>query len=225
VQDVSFTLYRGEILGIAGVLGAGRTELLRALFGAEQPSAGEVEIRGQRVHPVSPEQMKALGLALAPENRKEEGLVQLLSVRGNMCLASLSRIARYGFTTARRERDVVQRRIREVDIKTATVDAPVSSLSGGNQQKVVLGKWLNTQPEVLLLDEPTRGIDVRAKQQVFDIIRDLSSRGIASLVVSSELEELLDICHRILIMRHGRITDEVDGDTATLDRIFTLCMQ
>jgi ABC-type sugar transport system ATPase subunit len=225
VQDVSFTLHRGEILGIAGVLGAGRTELLKALFGAERPASGEVEIRGQLVHPFSPEQMKALGLALAPENRKEEGLVQLMSVRANMVLASLSRIARHGFTTARREREIVRQRVQEVDITTATVDAPVSSLSGGNQQKVVLGKWLTTQPDVLLLDEPTRGIDVRAKQQVFDIIRALSTRGIASLVVSSELEELLDICHRILIMRHGRITNEVDGDTATLDQIFTLCMQ
>jgi ribose transport system ATP-binding protein len=224
-EQVSFTLHRGEILGIAGLLGSGRTELLRALFGADRADTGEVEIGGTVVRPASPGQMKRLGVALAPEKRKEEGLVQILSTRTNMCLASLEKVARRGIVTRSRELDVVRRRIEEASIKVSDPEAAVSSLSGGNQQKVVLGKWLATEPAVMLLDEPTRGIDVRAKQQIFQIMWDLSRKGIASLVVSSELEELLDVCHRILVMNKGRITAEVDPANARLDSLFAACME
>ncbi len=224
-RDVHFSLHRGEILGIAGVLGSGRTELLRALFGADRATAGEVTLGNRTLRPAGPEQMKDLGMALAPENRKDEGLVQLLSTRANFCLASLDRIAPTGVTSVRRERAVVDQRRRDVDLTVADADAPVSSLSGGNQQKVVIGKWLNTEPLVLLLDEPTRGIDVQAKRQMFQILWKLSRQGIASLVVSSELEELLDVCHRVLIMRDGRITGEIDPATTTLEQLFSLCMQ
>jgi ribose transport system ATP-binding protein len=224
-EQVSFTLHRGEILGIAGLLGSGRTELLRALFGADRADAGEVEIGGSVVRPASPGQMKRLGVALAPEKRKEEGLIQILSTRTNMCLASLEKVARRGIVTRSRELDVVRRRIEEASIKVPDPEAAVSSLSGGNQQKVVLGKWLATEPAVMLLDEPTRGIDVRAKQQIFRIMWDLSRKGIASLVVSSELEELLDVCHRILVMNKGRITGEVDPATARLENLFAACME
>jgi ABC-type sugar transport system ATPase subunit len=169
--------------------------------------------------------MKRLGVALAPEKRKEEGLIQILSTRTNMCLASLEKVARRGIVTRSRELDVVRRRIEEASIKVPDPEAAVSSLSGGNQQKVVLGKWLATEPAVMLLDEPTRGIDVRAKQQIFRIMWDLSRKGIASLVVSSELEELLDVCHRILVMNKGRITGEVDPATARLENLFAACME
>lgn len=224
-EQVSFTLHRGEILGIAGLLGSGRTELLRALFGADRPDAGEVEIAGKVVRPSSPAQMKRLGLAFAPEKRKEEGLVQILSTRANLCLASLEKVARRGMITRARELSAVRRRIEQASIKVPDPNAAVSSLSGGNQQKVVLGKWLATEPAVMLLDEPTRGIDVRAKQQIFQIMWDLSRKGIACVVVSSELEELLDVCHRILIMNKGRMTGDVDPAVVRLDRLFAACME
>jgi len=224
-EQVSFTLHRGEILGIAGLLGSGRTELLRALFGADRADAGSIEIGGVAVRPTSPGQMKRLGVVLAPENRKDDGLVQILSTRANLCLASLEKLSRRGFVSRAREVASVRRTIERAAIKVPDPDAAVSSLSGGNQQKVVLGKWLATEPAVMLLDEPTRGIDVRAKQQIFQIMWDLSRRGIASLVVSSELEELLDVCHRILIMNKGRITGEVDPAVARLDTLFAACME
>jgi ribose transport system ATP-binding protein len=224
-QDVNFTLHRGEILGIAGVLGSGRTELLRALFGADRATEGHVHIGGASIRPASPTQMKSLGVAFAPENRKDEGLVQILSIRANFCLASLDRIARRGFTSRRREVTAVGKQSHEVDLTAPDIEAAVSSLSGGNQQKVVIGKWLNTEPRVLLLDEPTRGIDVKAKRQIFQILWNLSRQGLSSVVVSSELEELLDVCHRVIIMRNGRITGEIDPATSSLEQLFSLCMQ
>jgi len=223
-QDVSFAVKRGEILGIAGLLGSGRTELLRAIFGADPPDEGELVLEGVSVRPTSPEQMKRLGVALTPENRKEQGLVLLLSTRVNLCLASLDRIATHGFLTRLRERVIVDRNIRELDIAVANVDAPITYLSGGSQQKVVVGKWLNTQPRLMLLDEPTRGIDLQAKQQMFQLIWEMSKRGISSIVVSSELEELLDLCHRILIMRQGQIVGEVRPQELSLDTLFAVCM-
>jgi ribose transport system ATP-binding protein len=223
-RDISFTLYEGEILGIAGQLGSGRTELLRSLFGADPPDGGEVLLEGRVVRPESPEQMKRLGVALAPEKRKEEGLVQLLSSRANICLAGLSRIARRGFVTRGAEQEVAARYVRDINIEVADPGAPVSFLSGGNQQKVVLAKWLHTDPRVILLDEPTRGIDVQAKQQIFQIIWDLSRKGISTIVVSSELEELMSVCHRILVLRQGRLHGEIIPNESTLEEL-ALCIQ
>jgi ABC-type sugar transport system ATPase subunit len=224
-HDVSFTLHKGEILGIAGLLGSGRTELLRTLAGADIPSGGTVLLEGECVYPRSPAQMKRLGVVLIPENRKDQGLVQMLSVRSNICLASLDRIAAHGFTTRRREMNAVRSTIGDLAIVAPNPEFPVSSLSGGNQQKVVLGKWLNTQPRIMLFDEPTRGIDLQAKLQIFRLIIRLSTEGISSLIVSSELEELMDICHRILIMKNGRVAGFVDPSVSPLDELFGLCMQ
>jgi ribose transport system ATP-binding protein len=223
-HDVGFTLRRGEVLGIAGLLGSGRTELLRGLFGADPPDTGVVVVQGKEVRPRSPLQMKNLGIAFAPEKRKEEGLIQMLSTRVNICLASLSRISSRGFTTRARERKVVWQRVRDVDILVADSEAPVSSLSGGNQQKVVLAKWLGTDPCVMLLDEPTRGIDLQSKQQIFEILWGLSRRGISSIVVSSELEELIGMCHRILVMKGGRIVGDVVPSKTSLEKLFALCI-
>ncbi|MCY3023406.1 MAG: sugar ABC transporter ATP-binding protein [Planctomycetota bacterium] len=223
-HDVNFTLYRGEVLGIAGMLGSGRTELLRALFGAEAFDAGEIVIGGRSVRTVTPSLMKDLGVAFTPENRKEQALVQILSTRANLCLASLDRISTLGFTTRRRERSVVNRLVARLSVRMPDTEQPVSSLSGGNQQKVVVGKWLNTEPRVILFDEPTRGIDVQAKQQIFQIMWDLSRQGISSLFVSSELEELLEVCHRILIMKKGTLRGEVQPGTLSVDELFVRCM-
>ncbi|MBN2457112.1 MAG: sugar ABC transporter ATP-binding protein [Sedimentisphaerales bacterium] len=224
-KDINFKLYNGEVLGIAGMLGSGRSELLRAIFGAEPFDAGEIKLAGIAVKHATPAIMKRLGIAFTPENRKEEGLVQLLSARANMVLASLGKIATSGFTTIKRERSVAKELIKRLDIQVFDIEQQVSSLSGGNQQKVVIGNWLNTNPRAILFDEPTRGIDVQAKQQIFQIMWNLSRRGVSSIFVSSELEELLEVCHRILVMKKGRIVDEVWPHTLSVEELFVLCME
>lgn len=223
-SDVNFTLHEGEILGIAGMLGSGRTELLKAIFGAEAFREGEIEIGGQIVRKPSPPKMKDLGVALTPENRKEEGLVQTLSTRANLCMASMSRIACLGFITGLKESAVAGQYVDQLQIKISSLTTPVSSLSGGNQQKVVVGKWLDTRPRVILFDEPTRGIDVLAKQQIFQVMWDLSREGISSVFVSTELEELIEVCDRILVMRKGQIVGDVKPSDVTTDELFTMCM-
>lgn len=222
---LDFDLREGEILGIAGMLGSGRTELLRALFGADPVDAGEIEVGGRVVRGGTPDRMKAAGLAFTPEERKTQSLVQLLSCRANVCMAAQARIARYGFTTRARETPVVQRCVERLAIKLADPEQPVSALSGGNQQKIVVGKWLQTQPRVVLFDEPTRGIDVEAKQQIFQMMWDLSRQGVASIFVSSELEELVEVCHRIIIMKRGRLCGEVHPGQLSADELYVRCME
>jgi ribose transport system ATP-binding protein len=224
-QKVNFTLNRGEVLGIAGMLGSGRTELLRALFGADPFDSGEIIFAGQKVKSPTPQRMCRLGLAFTPEERKEQALVQILSTRSNACLASLDRVSFKGLLTRGRERAVVNRMVDKLAIKLPDMEQPVSSLSGGNQQKIVVAKWLNTHPKVILFDEPTRGIDVQAKQHIFQVMWDLSRQGISSIFVSSELEELVEVCHRILIMKKGMIVDEADPATLAGDDLFVRCME
>ena len=224
-QDVDFDVREGEVLGIAGLLGSGRTELLRAIAGADVPVSGDVLVNGTVTHPSDPGIMKRAGVVMAPESRKDHGLVTSLSVRANLCLAALTRLSERGFVSTRREDELVTTAIRECGIGVPDQRMPVSALSGGNQQKVVLGKWLATDPRVLLLDEPTRGIDLSARAQIAQTITALSKRGLATVVVSSELEELLLLCHRILVMRHGRIVGELDGGTTTLEELLAQCME
>jgi ribose transport system ATP-binding protein len=224
-RGVTFTLHRGEVLGIAGMLGSGRTELLRAIFGAEPCDEGEMRLEGRPVRAISPAQMKARGVAYTPENRAEQSLVQVLSTRANLCLAGLDRIAPWGVITRRRERSVAAGLVRSLKIGAPDLERPVASLSGGNQQKVVVGKWLHTRPRVILFDEPTRGIDVQAKQQIFEIIWDLSRQGIGSLFVSSELEELIEVCHRVLIMKSGRVVESLPVEGLTVEELFRRCME
>jgi ribose transport system ATP-binding protein len=224
-HNVSFTLNRGEVLGIAGMLGSGRTELLRAIFGADRFDSGELEFAGKTVHTPTPQRMRGLGMAFTPEERKEQALVQILSSRSNTCLASLDRISRGGLLTKKAERSVVDRMVKQLAIKLPDMEQPVSSLSGGNQQKIVIAKWLNIAPKVILFDEPTRGIDVQAKQQIFQVMWDLSRQGISSIFVSSELEELVEVCNRILIMKRGTITQEVDPHKTSADELFVRAME
>lgn len=224
LYDVSLSVRRGEILGIAGLVGAGRTELLRTICGADRAQSGEIIVAGKVVDRPNPGRMKGLGIGLTPENRKEEGLVLNLNTRENLCLASLSRMSWKGLIWRARQALTVQRNISELQIRVPDVEAPVATLSGGNQQKVVVGKWLNTEPRILLFDEPTRGIDIQAKQQIFQLIWDLSKKGIGTIFVSSELEELVDVCHRILIMREGRITGEVYPESVSPQKLFEYCV-
>jgi ribose transport system ATP-binding protein len=223
-HDVSFRLREGEILGIAGMLGSGRSELLRAVFGADPFDSGEVLVEGRLASSPSPESMKRRGVAMTPENRKEEGLIQSLSTRENLCLANLGRISRRGFIRQALERQIVERQIRDLEILVPDDRTPVATLSGGNQQKVVVGNWLNTSPKVILLDEPSRGIDVNAKQQIFQIVWKLARDGISSIIVSTELEELLEVCGRILVMRYGRIVGEVDPTAVSVGQLYTMAM-
>jgi ribose transport system ATP-binding protein len=224
-ENVNFALYKGEVLGIAGMLGSGRTELLKAIFGAEEFDAGQIIIDGVSFEKVTPQIMKSMGVAFTPEDRKKEGLIQILSTRANMCLASMDQIASNGFTSKALETKAVGRQVDKLQIKVADIEDEVSSLSGGNQQKVVVGNWLGTEPKVILFDEPTRGIDVQAKQQIFEVIWKLSGEGISSIIVSSELDELLEVCHRILIMKTGRIVGQVSPAQLSADELFVMCME
>jgi ribose transport system ATP-binding protein len=223
-HNIDFTVHRGEILGIAGMLGSGRTELLRAIFGADSFDNGQIILGGRTLTRTSVRGMKRLGTALIPENRKEQSIIPNLSVRANLCLASLDTIGWNGLTSERRENAVARQFVQRLDIKLANLRVPIHSLSGGNQQKVVVGKWLNTQPRVMLFDEPTRGIDLQAKQQIFQIMWNLSREGIGSVFVSSELEELLEVCHRILIMRSGEIIGEVRPEDISVEELVVRCM-
>nr|OAP93800.1 sugar-transporting ATPase [Rhizobium leguminosarum] len=224
-EDISFDLYPGEILGFAGLLGAGRTEVLKSIFGADGFSSGTIEFEGRVISAPTPRTMKSLGLGYTPENRKEAGLVQMLSSHDNLCLASLSRIAAGGVITAAKEEPFVQQQIRDLAINVPNAKLPVSSLSGGNQQKIVIGNWLNTSPKVMFFDEPSRGVDVQARQQIFEIIWRQAALGLACVFVSSELEELLEVADRILVQKSGRQVGMVDPANTDLTELYRLCME
>ena len=224
-ENVSFSLHKGEVLGIAGMLGAGRTELLKSIFGADPYDSGEVVVNGRRSpRHASPISMKKLGLGLTPEDRKAEGLILIHSIRDNLCYASMDKTANGWFEVRQKRIEAADRQVSNLDIKIPDIEAPVSSLSGGNQQKVVVGNWLNTDPLIMMYDEPSRGIDVNAKQQIFEIMWEQSKKGISSIFVSSELEELLEVCNRILIMKEGQITGEVYPEEININRLYALSM-
>jgi ribose transport system ATP-binding protein len=224
-QDVNFHLKRGEILGIAGMLGSGRTELLRGIFGADPRDEGELVIEGKNYKSTNPIKMVKAGLGLTPEDRKTQGLILIHSIRDNLCYASMN-ITANGLVENKNMRNTfAKKQVKELDIATSDMDNLCNSLSGGNQQKVVLGNWLNTSPKIMLYDEPSRGIDVSAKQQIFEIMWAQARKGIATVFVSTELEELLEVCHRILIMRHGKIVDEVNPDNTNINELYEICMR
>ncbi|MDR1519087.1 MAG: sugar ABC transporter ATP-binding protein [Planctomycetota bacterium] len=210
VNDVSFKLRQGEILGIYGLMGAGRTELLECLIGAQPDATGDIVLGERKIASSRVDQRIADGFSLIPEDRKQQGIVQTFSIAENMTLASLSRYTgRFSISSAR-EGKAVDDMIRELAIKIGSKTHSIFSLSGGNQQKVVVGKNLLTNPKVLLMDEPTRGIDVGAKKDMFDIIRKLTDEGLGIIMVSSELKEMLTIPDRVLVLNKGRLTGEFD---------------
>ena len=211
VDDVSLQVRAGEVVGIYGLMGAGRTELVEALIGS-RPATGEVRVRGKLVADGTVRARQAAGLALVPEDRQRDGLVQTMSVSDNVLLATIGRLARAGLIPQRAERSVAADKVRELSIKIPGLSAPVTSLSGGNQQKVVLARAMLTEPVVLLLDEPTRGIDVGAKSQIAQIMSDLAEAGYGVLFISSELAEVMAMADRVLVMARGRITAELSGD-------------
>lgn len=220
VDGVSLTLRHGEVLGIFGLVGAGRTELLETLFGLHAGQAsGTVEVEGRARRFASPADAIAAGLALAPEDRKRDGVVLPMSVAANASLASLDRTLRGGFVSGAREVAHVQPYVDRFRVKTPSLDQLIVNLSGGNQQKVILAKWLATEPKVLLLDEPTRGIDVNAKREIYAFIDELARAGLGLIVVSSELPEVLALADRVLVMCEGRATAEFTRAEATPERV------
>jgi ABC-type sugar transport system ATPase subunit len=223
-QNVSFAVRTREIVGLAGLVGAGRSEVARAIFGIDHYASGEVHVDGRKLPRGDIRAAVAQGLALVPEDRQHEGLVLPMTVAENLSLAVLRRLARKGPVSRRAERGLADQLIEQLDVRAASQHVPAETLSGGNQQKLVVGKWLAAEPRVLILDEPTRGVDVGAKAQIHQLIRRLASDGLAALVISSELPELLSICDRILILREGRISGELDGKTATQEQVLQLAL-
>ena len=222
-HEISFQVHKGEIVGISGLVGAGRTELLDTLFGVAPAIAGTISVAGQAVEINSPADAIQLGMALVPEDRKGQGLVLEMSVKENTSLASLKTHALNGiFRNAEREEQDTSEMIARLRTKTPNADQTVGFLSGGNQQKVVLGKWLATSPSILLLDEPTRGIDIGAKQEIYQLMEELAGKGMAVLFVSSELEEIIGMSDRTIVMHEGRITGELSREDLTEESIMHL---
>jgi rhamnose transport system ATP-binding protein len=217
--DVSFQLRRGEILGFAGLVGAGRTEVARVLFGIDHAESGEILLKGKKVHIRSPRQAMHNGIAYVPEDRHQQGLVMNFSIASNVTLPILQQVSRLGLLQPRREQKIAGEYARELHVRATGVAQLVNALSGGNQQKVVLGKWLATSPSVLILDEPTRGIDVGAKAEVHRIISELARSGLAIILISSELPEVLAMADQVIVLHEGRVTGTFARAEATQERV------
>ena len=218
-DDINFHIRAGEIVGFAGLMGAGRTEVVRALFGLDPSDGGEIVIKGQRRDKQTVKGNISDGLVMLSEDRRRYGLIPIRSVMENVSLANLKKFIYGGHLHRREERDAVAEQCRSMNVKTPTLETTVEALSGGNQQKVVLAKWMEVDPDILLMDEPTRGIDVGAKFEIYKLMIDLAKRGKALLMVSSELPELLGMCDRIYVLSQGRITGELHREQFSAEQI------
>lgn len=218
-EDVSFEVRKGEVLGIAGLMGAGRTEVLQSIFGYKKASAGDVWIDGKKVSIRNPLQAKKLGIAYVTEDRKSEGLVLDFSVRDNMSLPNFNRLSKTGVVLKSKENAFYDEMSKRLGVRTSGPEQAVKSLSGGNQQKVVIAKWLGIEPDILFLDEPTRGVDVGAKKEIYSIINELAERGVAIVMVSSELPEVIGMADRVLVMHEGKLMADLPKEEMTQERI------
>jgi rhamnose transport system ATP-binding protein len=224
VFDVSFSVRRGEILGLAGLVGSGRTEVAEVLFGLRPADAGDIWIEGATVRITSPSQAIALGLGYLPEDRRQHGVVLDMSIASNASLANLKGVARAGLIDRAAERTAAAGYVDQLRIKATSVDAEVGSLSGGNQQKVALARWLLTNPSVLILDEPTQGVDVGSKAEIHELMGALAARGLAIIMISSEMPEILGMSDRIAVMRAGTIRGTLTRAEATQDKVLELAI-
>ena len=223
LRDISLTVHRGEILGLAGLVGAGRTELARAVFGADGFDSGEILVDGTPISPRSPKDAIEAGIGLVPEDRKQQALFLQLAVRNNISMAAVDRLSRFlGFIDARAENALIERYGGRMSIKMASPEQEVDNLSGGNQQKVVLARWMALEPKVLIVDEPTRGIDVAAKAEVHQLLFELAAGGIGILIISSELPEIMTVADRIITMREGVMTGEMPAKGASEEQLMAL---
>jgi rhamnose transport system ATP-binding protein len=221
---VNFNLRAGEILGLAGLIGSGRTELAKVLFGLTPADGGRILLHGDEARFSRPQDAIALGIAYVPEDRRKHGVILEMSVAANCTLASLREFSHGGLLDFQREDASATGIVERLQVKTSSVFAPVSTLSGGNQQKVALSRWLLTKPGVLILDEPTQGVDVGAKAEIHKLIGDLAAQGLAILIISSELPEILGMSDRIAVMRGGTIAGVLDRADATQERILSLAL-
>jgi ABC-type sugar transport system ATPase subunit len=222
LHDISFELRRGEILGFAGLVGAGRTEMSRCIFGADRHDSGTIELEGRPLTVHSPRDAVRAGIGYVPEDRKLQGLILEMTVRNNITLSVLHRLARGGLVSWRDADELATDFVKRLQVRPPQLDLKASQMSGGNQQKIVLAKWLALKPKVLILDEPTRGVDVGAKAEVHALIARLVQEDIGIILVSSELPEVLNMSHRILVMAEGEIVGELSREDATQERVLEL---
>ena len=224
LREASFTLHAGEVLGLAGLVGSGRTELCRTLFGLTPADAGEIRVLGRGVRIESPARAVSLGIAYVPEDRRRHGVIAEMPIAANITLAVLRELSRHGLLDRREERRRAEEMSTRLGVRARSIDAPVATLSGGNQQKVALGRWLATGPRILLLDEPTQGIDVGAKAEIYRLIEDLAEQGLALLAVSSELPEVLGLSDRVAVMHEGELTGVLSRAQATPEAVMALAL-
>ncbi|MDD3572914.1 MAG: sugar ABC transporter ATP-binding protein [Eubacteriales bacterium] len=224
VRDVSFDVRAGEILGFAGLVGAGRSETMRALFGVDPMESGRIAVNGKTLSHHSPSDAIQCGIGLVPEDRKLQGLILKMTVRENTTLANMEATREKGFVSRRKEEQITREYVRKLDIRTAGTEQKAVNLSGGNQQKVVIAKWLATGSRVLILDSPTRGIDVGAKKEIHELMGELASQGAAIIMVSSELPEILGMCDRIIVMHEGSIRGDLKRSEATQEKIMEIIL-
>lgn len=221
-ENVSFKVRSGEVVGFSGLMGAGRTEIMRAIFGLDKLDSGEITLKGKKINIRRPEDAVRHGIGFITEDRKDEGLVLEFSIRENMALPNLFSFTSKGFISSRKEKEFVDTLIKRLQVKTQSAETPAGSLSGGNQQKVVIAKWIGIGPSLLILDEPTRGVDIGAKREIYQLINELTDRGVAIIMVSSELPEVLGMSDRIIVVHEGHIGGELAGSEATQENIMTL---
>ena len=221
-EPISFSVHAGEVLGFSGLMGAGRTEIMRCIFGLDRPDSGAIYLGGKKLEIRCPLDAIKAGIAMVSEDRRREGIIPHMTVRENTTLAALPWISRFGWIDAKKDLSITEEYIDSLNVKTPSTEQLIMNLSGGNQQKVCLAKWLNRSPKVVILDEPTRGIDVGAKYEIYQLIQDLAKQGKAVVMVSSEMPELLGVCNRIVVMSGGRVAGEVDADNTTQEEIMTL---
>ncbi|MGI6141262.1 MAG: sugar ABC transporter ATP-binding protein [Caldicoprobacterales bacterium] len=224
LKDISFNVRKGEILGFAGLVGAGRSEVMRAVFGIDNKDSGEIYIHGKKVDIRSTVDALKHRIGFVPENRKEQALILGMSVRGNISLAELENISKYNFIDKKKEIELAEKYIEDLQIRTPSREQKVQNLSGGNQQKVVISKWMAIKPDILILDEPTRGIDVGAKKEIHMLMSQLAKQGVAVIMISSELPEVLGMSDRIVVMHEGRIKGELSRENASQESIMKLAI-
>ena len=220
-SDISFSVKSGEIVGFFGLVGAGRTEIMRAIFGMDRYDSGEVILAGEKLRGRSPSRAIRSGIGFATEDRKSEGLALRLSILANMTIVKLSQLSRFGVISRKKQRRTADEYVSSISIKTPSVSQLVGNLSGGNQQKVVVAKWLMMEPRVLILDEPTRGIDVGSKSEIYSLIVRLAQQGVAVIIVSSEIEEILGICDKVNVIHEGRLVSTLDAATSSTNDVLT----
>ena len=225
VDGVSFQLHKGEVLGFSGLVGAGRTETMRAIIGADRMTGGEVLLEGRPIRCKSPADAQKLGIVLVPEDRKDQGILANLSVAGNINISMLDANSnKFGFVSAKKEAEIAERSIKDFNIKTPSPDKKIVELSGGNQQKCIVARWMETRPKVLILDEPTKGIDVGAKSEFYNMICSFAKQGLGVILISSELPEVIGLSDRIIVMRGGKVSGEVMREDATEPKLLSLGM-